>query len=100
MCSPTAFGARDRGDFTAFLCSAPAAAADGQAVRPSHIKHAFASNPVFFALDKAGQLWYDILSYSWRCIMPTTKVAVTIDTDLLAQVDHLVAQHVFPNRSK
>ena len=32
--------------------------------------------------------------------MPTTKVAVTIDSELLAQVDHLVAQHVFPNRSK
>jgi metal-responsive CopG/Arc/MetJ family transcriptional regulator len=33
-------------------------------------------------------------------MMPTTKVAVTIDSELLAQVDHLVAQHVFPNRSK
>jgi metal-responsive CopG/Arc/MetJ family transcriptional regulator len=33
-------------------------------------------------------------------MMATTKVAVTIDTELLAQVDHLVAQHVFPNRSK
>ena len=32
--------------------------------------------------------------------MTTTKVAVTIDTDLLAQVDQLVAQQVFPNRSK
>jgi metal-responsive CopG/Arc/MetJ family transcriptional regulator len=32
--------------------------------------------------------------------MATTKVAVTIDTELLAQVDQLVAQHVFPNRSK
>ena len=32
--------------------------------------------------------------------MATTKVAVTIDTDLLAQVDQLVAQHVFPNRSR
>jgi metal-responsive CopG/Arc/MetJ family transcriptional regulator len=32
--------------------------------------------------------------------MATTKVAVTIDTNLLAQVDQLVAQHVFPNRSK
>jgi metal-responsive CopG/Arc/MetJ family transcriptional regulator len=32
--------------------------------------------------------------------MPTTKVAVTIDSELLAQVDQLVAQHVFPNRSK
>jgi metal-responsive CopG/Arc/MetJ family transcriptional regulator len=32
--------------------------------------------------------------------MTTTKVAVTIDTDLLAQVDQLVAQRVFPNRSK
>ena len=27
-------------------------------------------------------------------------MAVTIDTELLAQVDRLVAQHVFPNRSK
>lgn len=32
--------------------------------------------------------------------MTTTKVAITIDTDLLAQLDQLVAQHVFPNRSK
>jgi metal-responsive CopG/Arc/MetJ family transcriptional regulator len=32
--------------------------------------------------------------------MPTTKVAVTLDTELLAQVDRLVAQHIFPNRSK
>ncbi len=32
--------------------------------------------------------------------MATTKVAVTIDSELLAQVDQLVAQHVFPNRSK
>ena len=32
--------------------------------------------------------------------MATTKVAVTIDTDLLAEVDQLVAQQVFPNRSK
>ena len=32
--------------------------------------------------------------------MATTKVAVTIDSKLLAQVDQLVAQQVFPNRSK
>jgi metal-responsive CopG/Arc/MetJ family transcriptional regulator len=32
--------------------------------------------------------------------MTTTKVAVTIDRELLEQVDQLVAQHVFPNRSK
>lgn len=32
--------------------------------------------------------------------MKPTKVAVTIDADLLAQVDQLVAQQVFPNRSK
>ena len=32
--------------------------------------------------------------------MATTKVAITIDSELLAQVDHLVAQRVFPNRSK
>ena len=32
--------------------------------------------------------------------MATTKVAVTIDTDLLAELDQLVAQQIFPNRSK
>jgi metal-responsive CopG/Arc/MetJ family transcriptional regulator len=32
--------------------------------------------------------------------MATTKVAVTIDSELLAQVDRLVTQQVFPNRSK
>ena len=32
--------------------------------------------------------------------MTTTKVAITIDSELLAQLDQLVAQHVFPNRSK
>jgi metal-responsive CopG/Arc/MetJ family transcriptional regulator len=32
--------------------------------------------------------------------MATTKVAVTIDSELLAQVDQLVAQQVFPNRSR
>jgi metal-responsive CopG/Arc/MetJ family transcriptional regulator len=32
--------------------------------------------------------------------MATTKVGVTIDTELLEQVDQLVAQDVFPNRSK
>ena len=31
--------------------------------------------------------------------MATTKVAVTIDSKLLAEVDQLVAQNVFPNRS-
>jgi metal-responsive CopG/Arc/MetJ family transcriptional regulator len=32
--------------------------------------------------------------------MATTKVAVTIDTELLQQLDQLVASHVFANRSK
>jgi metal-responsive CopG/Arc/MetJ family transcriptional regulator len=32
--------------------------------------------------------------------MAATKVAVTIDSELIAQVDRLVAKHVFPNRSK
>jgi metal-responsive CopG/Arc/MetJ family transcriptional regulator len=32
--------------------------------------------------------------------MATTKVAVTIDTALLAELDQLVAQQVFPNRSR
>ena len=32
--------------------------------------------------------------------MSTTKVAVTIDADLIAEVDALVDRQVFPNRSK
>jgi metal-responsive CopG/Arc/MetJ family transcriptional regulator len=32
--------------------------------------------------------------------MATTKVAVTIDSELLAEVDRLVVQQVFSNRSK
>jgi metal-responsive CopG/Arc/MetJ family transcriptional regulator len=32
--------------------------------------------------------------------MATTKVAVTIDSELLSQLDQLVAQQVYPNRSK
>ena len=32
--------------------------------------------------------------------MTTTKVAVTIDTELLSELDRLVNQHLFPNRSK
>jgi metal-responsive CopG/Arc/MetJ family transcriptional regulator len=32
--------------------------------------------------------------------MATTKVAITIDTKLLAQVDEFVAKRIFPNRSK
>jgi Arc/MetJ-type ribon-helix-helix transcriptional regulator len=32
--------------------------------------------------------------------MPTTKVAVTMDSKLVAQIDRLVAKGVFPNRSK
>jgi metal-responsive CopG/Arc/MetJ family transcriptional regulator len=32
--------------------------------------------------------------------MAATKVAVTIDSELLAELDRLVSQQVFPNRSK
>jgi metal-responsive CopG/Arc/MetJ family transcriptional regulator len=32
--------------------------------------------------------------------MSTSKVAITIDTNLLLEVDRLVAQQVFANRSK
>jgi metal-responsive CopG/Arc/MetJ family transcriptional regulator len=32
--------------------------------------------------------------------MAATKVAITIDSGLLAELDQLVAQHVFANRSK
>jgi metal-responsive CopG/Arc/MetJ family transcriptional regulator len=32
--------------------------------------------------------------------MATTKVAITIESELLAEIDQLVAQHMYPNRSK
>lgn len=32
--------------------------------------------------------------------MTTTKIAISLDRDLLAELDRLVAQHVFPNRSR
>ncbi|MCX6048947.1 MAG: ribbon-helix-helix domain-containing protein [Chloroflexi bacterium] len=32
--------------------------------------------------------------------MATTKVAVTIDSELLLELDQLVAQRVYPNRSR
>jgi metal-responsive CopG/Arc/MetJ family transcriptional regulator len=32
--------------------------------------------------------------------MPTTKVAVSIESGLIAEVDRLVNEQVFPNRSK
>ena len=32
--------------------------------------------------------------------MSTTKVAISIDSDLIAEIDDLVARDVFPNRSK
>lgn len=32
--------------------------------------------------------------------MPKTKVAVTLDTEIVAELDALVAEHRFPNRSQ
>ena len=32
--------------------------------------------------------------------MPTTKVAVSIESELIVEVDRLVDEQVFPNRSK
>lgn len=32
--------------------------------------------------------------------MTTTKVAISLDSQLLAELDTLVSQHVFPNRSR
>jgi metal-responsive CopG/Arc/MetJ family transcriptional regulator len=32
--------------------------------------------------------------------MPKTKIAVTVDTNLVQQLDELIAQDTFPNRSQ
>ena len=33
-------------------------------------------------------------------MMTTTKIAITIDSDLLTELDMFVSQHLFPNRSR
>ena len=43
---------------------------------------------------------YDILSY-WEVIkMPVSKIAITIDNELVKEIDLLVKSNLFPNRSK
>jgi len=47
-----------------------------------------------------GQSGYDKLSYRLETLMVARKVAVTIDAELLEQVDRWVATGEFPNRSR
>ena len=35
-----------------------------------------------------------------RCIMNSSKIAITIESDMLAEVDALVKKRLFPNRSR
>ena len=44
-------------------------------------------------------LGYDLSSY-WGCMMSKTKVAVTLNTALLDELDELIARRQFPNRSQ
>ncbi len=32
--------------------------------------------------------------------MPVAKIAITLEQDILSELDHLVRRHVFPNRSR
>ena len=32
--------------------------------------------------------------------MPVAKIAITLEQDILSEIDRLVRQHVFPNRSR
>lgn len=32
--------------------------------------------------------------------MPVAKIAITLEQDLISEIDRLVRQHVFPNRSR
>jgi len=41
-----------------------------------------------------------MISYHTRVGMPKTKLAVTLDADLVGELDHLVAERQFPNRSQ
>jgi Arc/MetJ-type ribon-helix-helix transcriptional regulator len=44
--------------------------------------------------------WYDCMSYQEQATMPKTKLAVTLNADLVEELDQLVADHHFPNRSQ
>jgi Arc/MetJ-type ribon-helix-helix transcriptional regulator len=48
---------------------------------------------------RGGSGWYDQSSY-WSRQMPKTKLAVTLDADLVQVLDHLVAEQRFPSRSQ
>ena len=43
--------------------------------------------------------WYDITSYS-ESSMAKTKLAVTLDSALVSELDQLVSKHRFANRSQ
>src|SRR6476469_6835667 len=43
-------------------------------------------------------LWYDKSSYPAR--MPKSKIAITVDSKILGEVDELIARKRFPNRSQ
>jgi Arc/MetJ-type ribon-helix-helix transcriptional regulator len=49
--------------------------------------------------DRTSLRRYDTLSYR-KCQMPKTKLAVTLDSALVQNLDHLVAKHEFANRSQ
>lgn len=50
-------------------------------------------------LDGDSKARYDLLSYL-GFVMRVKKIAVTIDQDLPARLDQLVAENQFPNRSR
>jgi hypothetical protein len=57
---PTAYGARDRWFFEAFLCCAPTAAADTQAVGAQHGSYPYRSGVLFYGMMlniAGGTLW-------------------------------------------
>jgi Arc/MetJ-type ribon-helix-helix transcriptional regulator len=51
------------------------------------------------AIDRCSQARYDFLSY-WILDMPAVKIAITMDEDLLVELDRLVAERQFPSRSR
>lgn len=49
---------------------------------------------------KHGMMIYHTMLYVEEVRMAKAKVAITLDEDTLDQVDRLISQHVFPNRSQ
>ena len=116
--SGVALRCHDEGARTVLVTATPAdgaaLAASASVLRPSDPVFLYSSVGPTSALSRGGSCWRrppsaasgggppGMMMYHThqRCLVPKTKVAVTVDADLLDRVDELVAARRFANRSQ